>query len=611
MGKLQPCSDSQQQSQNVVVFRARQGDLLVELDAHGVVKLDKSVPTVWVTVPTKEKCDLGFIVNGTFDLDVGRAQLAPDSQNNREVADSIGWKVGDSLIECFDEANRDWHDFCHHLNLARGTDRYQFWDSLWHLFGRGIREKSTNAVEANELIQQILWKSSEHGMSKLLSHRAAVPSGLWGDYMTLTKLDQIQFQTVGVLDTDESVFCKVSQWPQFNTQISPGQVVSHGQIASVLASLLLNENLNMQEVTLCSLLRRELGESHCVDASQASQLGSLIAREFLNDLDRGNQNQRNEYTELVDFLSNIRFQGSDGQFHDAANLLMREDNTDELLRAAFAPADRLIADDYSGSGLEFFKACRLRLNAPPELIARWAMDASDDQKRLAALKYLLEGQLRREVALNIWNRIAGTWLHNLATSPLLTDHFDSYQRSIILGELRLYDEGAIVPPIPPPMPPVTLEPSAVLEDIHAWWIHEGDNHISEYEDSLYGGFRLMLSDSPDWNDAATRECWLTLFIYGAFHTMGRVKWEQHRSIISHWRDEGLLHTFALPQIDLEKWFQVLKNFLNQSGERIEYYHWMRQFASIFQLASWLNKYGKAFLDIDRTDIPFPLTHTNC
>ena len=61
VGKLQPCSDSQQQSQNVVVFRARQGALLVGLGAERAVKLEASVPTVWVTVPTKEKCDLGSL----------------------------------------------------------------------------------------------------------------------------------------------------------------------------------------------------------------------------------------------------------------------------------------------------------------------------------------------------------------------------------------------------------------------------------------------------------------------------------------------------------------------------------------------------------------------
>ena len=610
VGKLQPSSDSQQLSQNVVVFRARQGDLLVALDVHGVVKLEKSVPTVWVTVPTKQKCDVSFIVNGRFDLDVGRLHLASDSQNNRVVADSIGREIGDSLIELFNEADRDWDNFCVKLDLARGADRYQFWLSLWCLFGRGVQEESANAGEAIQLIQQILWKSREHGMSKLLSHRAAVPSGLWGEYETLTKLDKIQFKTVGALDT-ESVFCKASKWPQFQQEILPGHVVSHGKIASLLMSLLLDENLIMQEVTLCSRLQRELGESHCVDASQASQLGSLITREFLDALDRGNQNQRNEYDKLVDFLSNIRFQGSDGQFHAAADLLMRGegvDNQDERCWAAFAPNERLLAGDYNGNALEFFKASRSdEPNAPPELIAQWAMHASDDQKRLAALKYLLEGQLRREVAFNIWNRIAGTWLHNLATSPLLTDHFDSYQRSIILGELRLYDEGAIVPPTPPPGPLVTLEPAAVLEDIHAWWIHEGDNRISEYEESVYGGFRLQLSDKPDWEDSQIRENWLTLFMLGALHTMGWVQPEQNRSFIRLWRENEWLQVFASPRTNREARMEVLEQFLEQSGETIEFYDWMRQYVSFVQFANWLNDYGDAFLEIDKLFDRFSLT----
>ena len=610
VGKLQPCSDSQQQSQNVVVFRARQGALLVGLGAERAVKLEASVPTVWVTVPTKEKCDFGFIVNGSFDLDVGRLQLAPDSQNNRVVADSIGREIGDSLIELFNEADKDWDNFCVKLDLASGADRYQFWLSLWCLFGRGVQEKSANAGEAIQLIQQILWKSREHGMGKLFQHCPAVPSGLWDDYKTLTKVDEIQFKTVGVLDTDESVFCKACQWPQFRQRILPGHVVSDGKIASVLTSLLPDENLNMQEVTLCSLLKWELGESRCVEASQASQLGSLITRNFLNELNRGDRDQRKEYNELTAFLCDVRFQACDGEFHAAQDLLIKDegvDNRDEPLRAAFAPDDRLLNDDYTGNALEFFKACRSELNAPPELIAQWAMHASDDQKCLAALKYLLEGQLRRGVAFNIWNRIAGTWLHNLATSPLLTDHFDSYQRSIILGELQLCDEGAIVPSIPPPGPLVTLEPAAVLEDIHAWWIRDERNHISRYEESVYGDFRLRLSNQPDWEDPQMCENWLTLFMRGALHTMGRVRPEQHQSFIRLWRNNRWLQIVADPQRNLQSWVGIVVDFLDQPGETIRFFDWMRQFVSIIQLAHWLQDYGDAFLAIDQLNGPLLMT----
>ena len=278
------------------------------------------------------------------------------------------------MIELFNEAGRNWDEFCENLNLVRDANRYQFWHSLWRLFSKVTPERSTNDGDASQLIRRILWNSSNHGMAKLLYHRYTVPSGLWGEYKTLTKLDELKFKTVGVLDTigeyqtEPECFCQASQWHQFKERISPGQVVSHARIASVLTSLLPDENLNMQEVTLCSLLKWELGESRCVEASQASQLGSLITRNFLNELNRGDQDQRKEYNELTAFLCDVRFQACDGEFHAAEDLLIKDegaDNRDEPLRAAFAPDDRLLAMTITtGNALEFFKACRSELNAP-------------------------------------------------------------------------------------------------------------------------------------------------------------------------------------------------------------------------------------------------------
>ena len=608
VGEIQPKSDGQRGRQTVVVFRAGQGDLLVGLDAHGAVKLEESVPTIWVTVPTKEKCDLGFIVNGKLDLDVGRAQLARGSEENTKVADRIGRDVGSLMIELFDKANGNWSDFCDNLNLSGDANQYQFWNSMWRLFSMGIRENLTNPTEAIQLAHRVLWNSSEHGMGKLFQQRPAIPSGLRGDYETLTKLGQIQFKTVGVLDTDESVFCKACQWPQFRGRILPGRVVSDEKIASVMMRLLPSENVNVQEVRIHDLIQWELGSDRCIDASQASQLGSLITREFLSDLQRGNQNQQNEYDELVELLSNIRFRGSDGEFHAAVDLLIKgegADNSDEPLRAAFAPADRLLADDYTGSALEFFKACRQELRAPSQLLTKWALQASGDQTRRAVLQYILEGELGRQISSEIQKRIEGTWLSNLSESPLVTNHFDCWQRSKILIELRLYDGGTDPPPIPPV---VHRDPSFVLEDVREWWIQEGDSHISRYEQSVYGDFRLRLSNQPDWEDPQMRESWLTLLILGAFHTMGRVRPEQNRSIITQWRNEGWLQTFAQPQVDSERWVEFLRNFLNQSGETIEYFHWSRQFVSIFQFAERLEVYGDALLHIDRLSAPFSMTH---
>ena len=616
VGKLQPSSDGQRARQTAMVFRASQGDLLVGLDAHGVVKLEESIPTVWVTVPTTKCLDLGFIVNGRFDLDVGRAQLAQDSRKNREVVDSIGREVGESLIELYDEAGRNWDEFCENLNLVRDANRYQFWHSLWRLFSKVTPERSTNDGDASQLIRRILWNSSNHGMAKLLYHRYTVPSGLWGEYKTLTKLDELKFKTVGVLDTigeyqtEPECFCQASQWHQFKERISPGQVVSHARIASVLTSLLPDENLNMREVRLCSLLKWELGESRCVEASQASQLGSLITRNFLNELNRGDRDQRKEYNELTAFLCDVRFQAYDGEFHAAEDLLIKDegaDNRDEPLRAAFAPDDRLLNDDYTGNALEFFIACRSELNAPSQLLAIWALQASGDQTRCAVLQYILDGESGRQMASIMWSSIQGTWLSELRESPLLTDQFNPWERSKILVELRLFDERIIIPPIPDTEPLVTLEPSAVLENIHAWWAREAGDYIRKYEESVYGDFRLQLSGLPDWEDPQTRENWLTLFMLGALHTMGQAKPEQHRSFIKLWRQNGWLQIAADPQKNLQSWVEIVVDFLDQPGETIQFFNSMRQFVSIFQLASWLNEYGDAFLAINYLNAPFSMT----
>ena len=611
VGELQPSSDGQRGRQIAMVFRLSQGDLLIGLDAHGVVMLEKLVPTIWVTVPTKERLDLGLIVNGKFDLDVGRVQLAQDSRKNMEVADSIGRELGNSLIELYDEAGRNWDEFCDSLNLVKGTNQYQFWHSLWCLFSKVTSERSTNDGDASQLIRQILWKSSEHGMGRLFQKCSAVPSGLWGDYKTLSERDEIKFKTVGVLDT-ESVFYQASQWSQFQQQIGPGHVVSDREIASVMLSLLPDRNESVKEIRLRNLVQWELGPSNCVNPEKASQFGSLITREFLDDLNSGNQNQRNEHAELVDFLSDIRFRGTDGQFHAAANLLMRREGgdqrNDEPRRAAFAPDDRLLADDYTGSALVFFKACRLRLNAPLGSLVEWAVAASNPQKRQAVLQYIVDGELGREVASEIIQEgIEETWLRDLAESSLLTDQFNSWERSKILVELRLFDERIIIPPIPDPVSLVTLEPSAVLENIYAWWAREAGDYIRKYEESVYGDFRLQLSDVPDWENPRTRENWLILFMLGVLHTMGQAKPEQHRSFIKLWRQNRWLQIVADPQKNFQSWVEIVVDFLDQPGETIQFFNWMRQFVSIVQFAYWLEDYGDAFSQIGKLDADFPLT----
>src|SRR5207249_4350715 len=73
----------------VAVFRTQTGALLLKIGDRGFEKLPAEVPTLWVTAPTPECLGFGFALNGSFDVDVGRMQLARASSQNLELANGM------------------------------------------------------------------------------------------------------------------------------------------------------------------------------------------------------------------------------------------------------------------------------------------------------------------------------------------------------------------------------------------------------------------------------------------------------------------------------------------------------------------------------------------
>src|SRR5262249_44185122 len=73
-----------------LLFESDAGALLFSLGSGGFEPFEAEIPTVWVTAPTEEKLQVGFLVNGPFALDVGRAQLARDPEQNREAGLRLG-----------------------------------------------------------------------------------------------------------------------------------------------------------------------------------------------------------------------------------------------------------------------------------------------------------------------------------------------------------------------------------------------------------------------------------------------------------------------------------------------------------------------------------------
>ena len=65
---------------------------------------------------------------------------------------------------------------------------------------------------------------------------------------------------------------------------------------------------------------------------------------------------------------------------------------DARVTAAFAPADRVLADGYQGAGLDFFLACRPALKADVEDLLAWGRLAVGEQ-RGKFLEYVNDGDL--------------------------------------------------------------------------------------------------------------------------------------------------------------------------------------------------------------------------
>ncbi|RME90536.1 MAG: hypothetical protein D6766_13135, partial [Verrucomicrobia bacterium] len=378
--------------------------LLLGLNADGFVPLPREVPTFWVTAPTRATPDYGFAVNGPFEPDVGRVQLALKSKRNEELADRLACVVAERLEALWRLSREDWDALLVKLGLASSVTQSSFAESLWEVLGRRFANKcsKSNTSEAATLARRILWQSEHGGLRRFYAECDALPTGLWAEHHTLTRLGEIRFATDGALER-EKVFRIASQWPSFRQQIRPGQLVSGHRVADVLRQWAALPT-EPKPLHLATVVEWELqqGEELRADPETAARLGQLVTPEFLKALKDGESEERQEeeYAELKQLLPDVLFQAANGSWRKPAELVVADRegvDEDERMRAAFAPAECRLHPDYTGMALGFFFACRAELKADAETLATWVLQAEDTEMRAASLRYLLRGRLANEL----------------------------------------------------------------------------------------------------------------------------------------------------------------------------------------------------------------------
>jgi hypothetical protein len=614
-----PFPDRRGESIRAIQFHSEVGECLFALGSRGIDSFPPEVPSIWVMAPTEEVLQLGFLVNGPFALDVGRAQLARDPAQNQAAALRLGRSFGKQLEEFFlafqNPSSRS--EIRNSLRLAADTQAFDIWSSLWERLVTAVSERTTSDQPADQLIRDMLWASIDSGAARFYSQCAAIPARLPGKRFDkeLVSLADVRFAIRGVLaqrdrrpDFDGYALACVCGWPKFRDRVGDGMLVSHDRVFRPLERLCPDLVQHVEVISISEILGWEL-PLRMVDAEQAELFGELLTRDFLNLVA-----DPTEASRIRDILDTIEFLANDHHYHSARELLIGYAppaeggwGFDESLRAAFAPPSRVLDKRYTLTALRFFVACREKLAVSAQETALWVRAAQDHATRKAALIYLADGEAGRTVQMEL-NRqgLEGTWLADLANLPCFRE-LSVAQQHRLADLLSRHDADSLLADLLRSAPTVAYaNPRSVLRAIHDWWIAEGAGALREYEERVYPNGGLPSLAHPT-DDHGRRKDWVTLFLLGLTHTMGRTVAEQHRSFLRQCEHEGWLDMIASSERNSVNWMRWIDSFLDGQLDDSRFLQWMKQFVGIYQVSRHLDEYIEAFLAVQRFREPFPLT----
>lgn len=584
---------------HILLMKSKNGSILFKLGPRGFRSLDNDIPTIWVTTPT-ESAGFGYAINADFDLDVGRAQLASASERNLKIACDLGRKLGDGLMLLYKLVSDDWASICQQLDFEREVTPYEFWQSLWYVVSEPLSREHGDTID--EVVRQI-FGTKECGLRILSESFDCIPTDLPGKYGVLTRIQHIKYVTSPEME-EEEVFKVIEAWTGFQREIAAGNIISTKMSQSL--KRVIKDRQNWLRLSLSEIISFDLSLGEKVSPETAIRMGGLITPEFLRSL------PHNISQEVSNHLKTLLFLGQDNQWHPARDLLVSEketrDTEDERLRSQFAPNSRKLSKEYKNLALPFFRACRGRLSADVETIAKWALDASSEVEQLATLEYIVRGELSYDLARFLKNdetvkiQFQYSWLSSIPENIELLPYLDPHDISVIFGRLGLVEK-----PNPENIHPHNL-PSDSLEKVYDWWIQNQSELLAEYEEDVYPGGKMILPSDQLVNEQA-RTDWIKLFLLGTYHTIGRTKPKAYRNFIEDCEDRNWFEVFIQEEQDANKWIGVLDEYLERLEEEDDpkyQYLFARQFISIFQISNHLNNYVELFLMINRANEPFTL-----
>ena len=583
------------------------GALMLAVGPSGFIELPKVIPNLWVTAPIREQERLGFAVNAMFEVDAGRSRLSAEVEKNCDLARRLGQQLAAKLDDVRSAIDERWIQVAKSMEFSDSVEPYDFWHTLWRtLMSRlpQLERESGSRLVAMSLLGE--------GLRDLAQAYHVVPNGLPRGLRRLIRSDEANIVLRGAL-SDAAVLQAVANAACFQPLLNTGHAVT-SDMATWLRLLIQDLSQRTDRLISVSLesLIRQLERGRAMAPKDASILGEVLHPKAPEDLEKGedevSQEVVRDFTAAAKSASELSFLSASGSDERCRQLLTDQGSEDEKRRWAFAPDQHRLAHEYGHKGAVFFLWCRDRLEAPADTLKNWIYLATEVDRRVAALSYLLEGELAVQVVEALQDQgYFGTWLADIDEHSEYLVNFDEASRNrLVYQVLKSPEESRIAfqnlgSGIQEPEPEVEpIEPGAALQHIYDWWEEARNEHLERYRRETYPeGQSPVLRDDDAGN--IDRASWLLVLLLGGFHTMGRVRPEQHRTFIENCRRRGWWAVFTDPNPAerFEDWMGVLDQYIDQQVDQQDYEQWMMRFPIIYKLSRHLDDYAELLLGLAR------------
>ena len=566
------------------------------------------VPFLWNVTPTSESWGCGYVVNGPFKLDPGRTHVSLDDGTTLQAADSLGDALGKGLIQLHDALVCPTDEVRRLLDHGDGRS---FLTALWKVLASGLNNP-------DKLRREFLLRlhGKGRGLSAWMAACPAVPSGLLAPFPQvlppLTPETRIDVANGG-LDNADFFHALAEIDDEDLVGLVDGRCVMSSKTQGLLRPLY-QDGGGIHTVPLYpSDLLRELAEQwkYCLTPERLHALRP-IARDAAWRFVASNPHG-------ATWRGKLKARSADGSFQPLRNLLLSEapgsfdgtdaEGKDELLRAAFAPENRILDPAYieNGKDWKMFQWLRVQHRVDAERMAKWYGDLREN-RRPAAVRYLLHGNLAKGVLSYLVAPDARPrWLQEYYYVHAVLEELgeEPWRRQSLLGALFPNQFGTHEPP------PDLIQPGAdaFFQQLLKWW---GDGAvrsevISGYEKAAW----------PDWlrrdgiAEGLRKESvdqWLALLVLGACRSLGRTQDHQHRSFLELAHREGWWDVFKTPD-DAGDWMEVLRDWQDEALAKLTYPYWMSLFPAIYQLSRYRNVYVRLLKSAGRRpESRYQVTH---